>query len=417
MISYQKAKNILNKSFIKIGDEFVHSKNCLNRVTASDVFCDVNYPAGDNAALDGFAINFKDTLKLNKKNFKKFKIVGSMRAGDKPINKKVHKFEAIEIMTGAIIPKGLNSIIPIEETNFLSNRKQSKYIFINKKIKKYQNVRFLGTDYKKKDLVIRKGTILQPNHILALRTLGIEKIKVKKKPNILFFSTGNEISNVKNIPNWKVRNSNSHYIKAFENNSFFNFVNGGILKDHQSELFKKKISKLINSNIDMIITSGAISAGKFDFIPNVVKTFKLSKFFSGVAIRPGKPILFAKLLNKNKIIFGLPGNPLSTAACYRFFIHPYLMSSLGANPEKPIQGVLKNKFTKKRHLTRFIKAKLIKTNSGKLVVEILKGQESFKIKSFVNSNVWAFFPEGKTIFKKGEVIDCYFNNFLNTHLI
>ena len=101
--------------------------------------------------------------------------------------------------------------------------------------------------------------------------MGIKKVKVKKKLNILFFSTGNEISNHENIPNWKVRNSNSHYIKSLSNHFLFNFINGGILKDNHEKIFKKQIKKMFNTKIDIIITSGAVSAGKFDFVPIVKK--------------------------------------------------------------------------------------------------------------------------------------------------
>ena len=102
-------------------------------------------------------------------------------------------------MTGALLPKSFDTIIPIEQINFYPNKKKAKYILINKKISKFEHVRFKGSDYKKGDLLISKGTILQSNHILALKTLGIKKIKVKKKPNILFFSTGNEITNKNKI--------------------------------------------------------------------------------------------------------------------------------------------------------------------------------------------------------------------------
>jgi molybdopterin molybdotransferase len=174
-------------------------------------------------------------------------------------------------MTGGIIPKGFDTIIPIEQIVFSPNKKNAQYILVSKKIKKNEHVRFLGSDYKKNDLIIKKGTIIDSTHILALKTLGISKIKVKRKPNILFFSTGNEISNKDNIPNWQVRNSNSHYIKSLESNFLFNFISGGIyLKDNHEHLFKKQIKKMLNSKIDMIITSGAVSAGKFDFVPSVL---------------------------------------------------------------------------------------------------------------------------------------------------
>ena len=203
-------------------------------------------------------------------------------------------------MTGAIIPKFFDTIIPIEKIIFYPNKKNKKYIIINEKIKKNQHIRKAGSDYKKKDLIIRKGTIIQPSHIMAFKTLGITKIKVKKKPNILFFSTGNEISNNKITTDWQVRNSNSHYIKSLSNNFLFNFIDGGILRDKDEKLFKKRIEKSIKSKIDIIITSGAVSAGKHDFVPSVVKNLIYQSYFKGVSIRPGKPILFAKLKKSRK---------------------------------------------------------------------------------------------------------------------
>ena len=404
MINYKKAKKILIESKIKIRDEIISSSKSLNRINTLDIYCSVYYPAGTNAAFDGFAVNSKDTNKLNKNNPQNFKILKTISAGDNPRINKIKKNVTAEVMTGALIPKGFDTIIPIEKIIF---DKDKKYIKINKKIKKNQHIRFAGSDYKKKDLIIKKGTIIQPSHILAFKTLGITKIKVKKKPNILFFSTGNEISNNKKIVNWKVRNSNSHYIKSLSKNFMFNFIDGGILRDKDEKLFKKKIEKSIKSKIDIIITSGAVSAGKHDFVPSIVKKFNLSNFFKGVLIRPGKPILFAKLKGFEKAIFGLPGNPISSSACFRFFVYPYLLNILGVKTEKAFKAKLKDNYTKSKKIIRFLKARLTSTNDGKLEIEVLKGQESFRIKSFIESNVWGLFKDGQSNFKKGELIDCY----------
>ncbi len=417
MISYQNSIKILNRGRLNIKNENILSTKSLNRVSSSNIYSKFNYPAGNNAAFDGYAVNSSDTKKLNRLKPKAFKIIGSISAGDKPFKKKIKKFDAVEIMTGGIIPKAFNTIIPIERINFYPNKKIRKFIMINKKITKYDNVRFAGSDYKKGELVIKKNSIILPKHILAIKTLGIKNIKVKKKINILFFSTGNEISNKDIIANWKVRNSNSHYIKSLNNNFLFNFKNGGILKDNHQNIFKYKIKKILNSKIDIIITSGAVSAGKFDYIPSVVKTLNLSHFFKSVAIRPGKPILFAKVQGKQKAIFGLPGNPMSSTACFRFFVYPYISNLLGLNVEKPVKAILKNDFLKKKKFTRFAKSKLNTTKDGKIEVSILKGQESFRIKSFVKSNIWALLPSGKSKFKKGEIIDCYFPNNPNQSLI
>jgi molybdopterin molybdotransferase len=411
MISYNQAKKILKKAKIKIQDEEILTKNSLNRVLSKDIFSNSDHPLGDNAAFDGFAINSKDTKNINKKNPKHFKIIGSIAAGTKPFKKKIQKFDAIEIMTGGIISKPFNTIVPIEQIIFYPSKKKPQSIMINQKIKKYNHVRFKASDYKKGQLVIKKGNIIKPNHILALKTLGIKKIKVKKKLNILFFSTGNEVSNLDKIPSWKVRNSNNHYIESLNFNFLFNFKNGGILKDHHHKKFKSKINQFLNSKTDVIITSGAVSAGKFDYIPSVVKQFKSSHYFKSVMIRPGKPILFAKI-NK-KAIFGLPGNPISSAACFRFFVYPFIENTLNLQHERPIRAILNNSFQKKRNFTRFIKSKLITTNNGRLEVKLLPGQESFRINSFVRSNVWAVLPHGKSKFKKGQIIDCFLPNYSN----
>jgi len=417
MISYKASKRILKKGIIKINDESVLSTNSLNRVSSLNIYSKSNYPSDDNAAFDGYAINSNDTKNINKNKSKAFKIIGSIAAGSKPFKKRVKKFETVEIMTGSIIPKSFDTIIPIEQINFYPNKKTRKFILIDRKISKYNHIRFAGSDYKKNELIIKKNTIILPNQILALKTLGIKNINVKKKINILFFSTGNEISNGDTIPNWKVRNSNSHYIKNLNVNFLFNFKNGGILRDNDEKVFKLKIRKMLNSKTDIIVTSGAVSAGKYDFIPNVIKTFRLSNYFKSVAIRPGKPVLFAKFKGKQKAIFGLPGNPMSSAACFRFFVYPYISSLLNLSDERPIQAVLKNNFVKKKNFTRFAKSKINTTKNGKIEVEILKGQESFRIKSFIKSNIWTLLPAGKSKFKKGEIVDCFFSNYSNQSLI
>ena len=413
MISYKNSINELKKSQLKIGDENVSTSNSLNRVSALDVYNKVNNPAADNAAFDGFAINSKDTKNLNTKQKKVFRIIGIIAAGNKALKKKIKKFDTAEIMTGGIIPKEFDTIIPIEEIIFYPNKNKPQGILIDKKVNKSQHIRSKGSDYKKNDLLIKKGTILCPNHILALKTLGIKKIKVKKIPNILFFSTGNEITDQYKIPAWKVRNSNSHYINSLSGSFLFNYNYGGILRDKDESLFEKKIKKMLNSKIDIIITSGAVSAGKFDYIPKIVKKFKLSNYFKSVAIRPGKPILFAKIKGKQKVIFGLPGNPISSAACFRFFVYPYLQESLGISNEKSVKAVLKNNFIKKINFTRFVKSRINTTKNGKLEVEILKGQESFRIQSFIKSNIWTLLPSGKGKFKKGDIVDCFFQNYPN----
>ena len=406
MISYNKALEIFKKTKINIKNEIVSSKYAVNRISASNITSPNNYPAANNTAFDGFAINSKETNKLSKKNIKQFKIIKVLAAGDNPKIKKIQKFSSIEVMTGAIIKKPFDTVIPIEKIKFYPNKKNPKYIIVNNKIKKNNHIRFSGSDYKKGQKIINKGQIIQPNHILAFKTLGIEKILVKKKPRIVFYSTGNEISNSNKIPEWKVRNSNSYYLKSFFKNFPVEFKEKKILRDHDHGQFKKEINNNLLNNIDVVVTSGAVSAGKFDFVPQIVKKFKLKKYFKGSKIRPGKPIMFARF-KKNMVFFGLPGNPISSAACCRFFLLPFLYLSMDIKADAPINARIKSTFIKKKNYTRFIKGRLSFSNKGQAEFEIFKGQESYKINPFTKSNAWGFFPSGKNLFKNGSLIKCF----------
>ena len=415
MNSYKSALNKLKKNKISIKNEIVSIKQSLNRVPASDVISPVNYPTCDNTAFDGFAVNSKETKFLSSKNIKKFKIIKTLAAGDNPNIKRIPKYSTIEVMTGAIIQKPFDTIIPIEQIHFFPNKSKAKYIILKNKLKKNEYIRPSGSDFKKGDKVAKKGQIINSTNILAFKTLGIEKILVKKKPKVIFYPTGNELSDNKKIPNWKIRNSNTIYLDSFIKNLPINFIIKNILRDNDQITFKKEIQKNIKSKFDLVITSGAISAGKFDFIPNIIKQFKLKSIFKGVNIRPGKPIMFAKFKN-NMCFFGLPGNPISSAACFRFFVLPFIFKSLGITFEKPVVAKLKYRFLKKRNFTRFIKGKLIFTKKGEAEFEAFKGQESYKIGSFTKSNAWGVFMDGVSEFKKSAHIECYslsgFNEFL-----
>ena len=412
MNSYLTAISKLNKSNIKINSELVSIKDALNRISSKEVIAKSDYPADDNTAFDGFAINSKET----KNKFQRFKIIKTIAAGDNPNIKNVPKLSCIEVMTGAIIKKPFDTIIPIEDIKFFPSKQNAKYIIINKKIKKSEFIRPKGSDYKKGNKIIRKGELINPAHILSLKTLGIDKVLVKKKVNIVFYPSGNELSDKKNIPSWKIRNSNTIYLNSLIKSLPVNFTVQKILRDKDQKLFKEQISKQLKSKTDILITSGAVSKGKFDFIPSVINQFKLKNHFKGVAIRPGKPIMFAKF-NNNKCFFGLPGNPISSVACFRFFVIPLLFKSLGLKEEKPIFAKLKNKFSKKKKFTRFVKGKLTFDKKGFVQFEVFEGQESYKIEPFVKSNAWGVFKDGVSVFNKGNLIDVYSASGLNEFLI
>ena len=407
MISYKSALKIIVKNNLKIGDETIFVNKALRRVSAKNIYSPINYPLADNTAFDGFALVSKETKNINKIKTKKFKITKTIAAGNNPRTSKYKKGTAVEIMTGGIIPKPFDTVIPFESVNILKKKNINTHILVNQSVKKYSHVRFAGSDYKKKDLVIKKGQIIQPKHLMAFNTLGIKNILVKKKPKIMFVSTGSEI--VKNLKKkilpWQIRNSNTNYILALNDYVQSKIFDGGIIKDSEINKFKKILKKIFNSKIDIFITSGAVSAGKFDFIPKITKENKIKILFKNVAIRPGKPIMFSKFNGKNKLFFGLPGNPISSAACFRFFVYPLIRKSIGLKPEKKLQAKLKSNFIKKKEFTRFLKGIVSVDKKGRNWIKILKGQESYKIRSFAASNSWAIFYAGKDKFRKGDFVD------------
>ena len=407
MIKYKDAISIIKKVSLKLPSEKISILNSINRICDSNVKSPSIYPLYNNTAFDGFAVIAKETKGISLKNEKKFRIIKTIAAGDSPKIKNHKKNSVIEIMTGGLIPKPFDSVLAVEKAKYFPSKKKPTHIIIDKEVKKFSFIRFAGEDYKLNDLVIKKGEIIQPKHIMALTTLGIKNIKVKKKPTITFLSTGNEIVNYsfKNIFPWQVRNSNNHYAKSFGKNLNFNIIDGGIIKDNMTKKLKTILEKLKNSKTDIIITSGAISAGKFDFIPELINKLGFKKCFKGVLIKPGKPILLSKLKKSNKLFFGLPGNPISCAAGLRFFVYPLIRKSLEMEVEKNFKAQLANKYLKKKIFTHFVKCFIKVDNKGLIKLRVLQGQQSNRIKSFVEANCWGIFPQGKDKFKKGDVIE------------
>ena len=407
MIKYQKAIKIINKISLKISDEKISTLNSLNRVCSKNVLSSTKNPLSNNTAFDGFALLAKETKGLSRKKFKKFKILKSLAAGDNPKIKNYQKNSSIEVMTGAIIPKPFDTIIPVEKVKYFPSRQKPTHIVVDQEIKKFSFIRFAGEDFGLKEIVIKKGELIQPKHIMALTTLGIKSLYVKKKPKIIFFGTGNEIVDYKkkSISSWKVRNSNNHYFISFGKSLHYKIVDGGIIKDNQQKKLKEKIKKTLISDIDIFATSGAISAGKFDFIPELIKKLGFKTYFKGVSIKPGRPIMLSKFRKKEKLFFGLPGNPISCAAGFRFFIYPLLRNSLGMAKEEKSKAKLINKYSKRKDFTHFARCLINVDSKGLTKLRVLEEQQSHRIKSFTKANCWGIFPSGKDQFKSGDIIE------------
>ncbi len=407
MIKYQKAINIINKVSLNLSDEKISTLDSLNRVCAKNILSPTKNPLSNNTAFDGFALLAEETRRLSKKKNKKFKILKTIGAGDNPRIKNYQKNSSVEIMTGGIIPRPFNSVVPVEKVKYFPTKEKATHIIIDHEVKKFSFVRFAGEDFNLRDLVIKKGELIQPKHIMALTTLGIKNLYVKKKPKIIFFGTGNEVVDYKkkNILNWEVRNSNNHYFMSFGKSLHYQIIDGGVIKDNQKKKLKEKLKKSLKSDIDIFATSGAISAGKFDFIPELIKKLGFKTYFKGVSIKPGRPIMLSKFRRREKLFFGLPGNPISCAAGFRFFIYPLLRNSLGMVKEVKFKAKLINKYSKRKDFTHFARCIINVNSKGLGQLQVLQEQQSHRIKSFAKANCWGIFPSGKDQFKSGDIVE------------
>ena len=407
MITYSEAISLINKISLKLSDESTSILKALNRVTSEDILSPSKNPSANNSAFDGFAVLTEETKGLTKKNKKKFKILKTIAAGDNPRLDNYEKNSTVEVMTGGLVPEQFDSIIPVEKANYFPSKEKATHIIVDEEVEQYSYIRFAGEDYNLKDVVLKKGEIIESKHIMVFTALGIKEIKVKKQPKIIFFGTGNEIVDYKetNIPAWKVRNSNNNYFTLFGKNLHCQVVDGGVIKDNEPEKLERALSEAINSDIDLFVTSGAVSAGKFDFIPNLIKDLGFETHFKGVAIKPGKPILLSQFKQKEKLFFGLPGNPISLAVGLRFFIYPLIRNALGMSKEKQFRAKLKNEYNKMKNSTHFTRCSMTIDDKGFSNVEVLQGQQSNRMKSFVNANCWGIFNEGKEKFIPGDFVE------------
>ncbi len=203
---------------------------------------------------------------------------------------------------------------------------------------------------------------------------------------------------------WKVRNSNNLYFSAFSKDLNLDVIDGGVIKDKEPNKLKQALKKTIRSDIDLFVTSGAISAGKFDFIPKFIKKIGFQNKFKGAKIKPGRSIMLSKF--KKKLFFGLPGNPISMVVGFRFFIYPLIRNMLGMNREKTFKAKLLSKYSKRKDFTHFLRCSLVITKKGSCELKILKGQQSNKVKALTEASCWGIFESGKVKFKVGDFVEC-----------
>jgi len=400
MISYEQAIDIL-ESVGTLPRVAVSLDQALGRVCANDLISSIKVPPYRNSAMDGFAIAVKQVQTVPVV----LDILGRTAAGDLPASGIGHG--AWEIMTGGPLPSGYDTVVRVEQVDFLNVDSPSKSIQIrlNKKPKLGADIRHPGEDFGIGDILLEAGALISAKDIMALSAAGFSDIETFCKPHITVLSTGNEIINDTSEPlkPGQIYNSNGPYlINALKANGIEASFLGTFNDDPVT--FEKELPKALE-HADVIISTGGVSVGRYDFIPESLKRMGADILFHGVSIRPGKPILYAQFPNGTHYL-GLSGNPISASVGLRFFGVPLLRALTGLKPEKPLTAKLKNSHFKSHTHRFFAKALAIHSNNG-LDVEILTGQQSFRIKSFLTANCWAIIEENQLELDREDKVNIY----------
>jgi molybdopterin molybdotransferase len=416
MIQYRDALAKIQKiaSEHLISSEVISLHDSLGRILDEDVMSPEQVPSFTNSSMDGFAIFAKDTVNASTSNPLRIKVNGMVAAGDLDAFKKFANQGpgiAVEIMTGAPVPQGgLDAIVKIEDVRVERDDDGTAVaIHLFQPSSSGDFIRPLGSDYEVGQSVLNKGIRISPEHILAASSLGISKVKVKKLPRIAIISTGSELVSPeeKTLEPGMIRNSTGPFLVAALKRMGFESKYLGVIQD-DPELYRRTIQSALDEGAELILSTGAVSMGKFDFVTDVLKQMGAITHFHKVSIRPGKPLLFAEFTGKQKaVVFGVPGNPISTAVGLRFFIEPYLRSAMELPSEQPFKVKLAQGATKPEGLQCFFKAKTSLTMDGNLVVNFLKGQASYIVSALIDANSWVVFPAEGEKMNSGELVDVY----------
>jgi len=396
MIGYAEALGIIRReaSNIRPATEIIDLSSIRGRICAGDITSPLGIPPFDSAAMDGFALQAADAAK-------KLKIKASVAAGDVVSGMEILSGECCEIMTGASIPHGADSIIPVEQA-----KRDGNAVSFLAVAGAGDHIRKAGSDFTVGATIVKAGDLLGTRHVLPLASLGIGRVKVYSKTKIAFIPTGSELVGFgRKLNEGQIYNSNLPYAQAFLAEAGAEVFPQETIADDPAR-FQSTIRKLMNEDIGLILSSGAVSAGSRDFIRGSLEEIGATVLFHKVAIKPGKPILFAKLPN-GALYFGLPGNPVSTAAGLRFFVQPFLAALTNQPPEQFAPARAKTPLSRKPGLRLFLKANISVSPEGILDVALLDGQESYKTAPFLAMNGWAVIPEDRQTVDINDIIETF----------
>jgi len=402
MISYADALNLIDANVEPLGATPLSLDQIGNAANADPVTSKLDVPAFANAAMDGFALRAADTSDATAEAPLHLPVTGIVAAGDAPADAPP-RGAAIEIMTGAPLPRDCDSVIPIERVETETDAANGIVaIGIREPLETGRNVRSAGEDFRAGQIVLEGGQPAEPHDVMALAATGNDRIVARTMPRIAIITTGSELADAGAPADpGMIRDANGPYLQAFIESIGATQTTRINVADRSEDL--EAALESASHDADVILTTGGVSAGRYDLIPDAIERLGGRIVFHKVAIRPGKPLLFARLPNKT-LLFGLPGNPIAAAVGLRFFVVRSLRRLQGLPPENFHAAVSDERIRKRSSLCFFGKASARADADGRLRVTLLPGQESFKIKPLTKANCWAVVPEGPEVVESGDVI-------------
>ncbi|MDX1683859.1 MAG: molybdopterin molybdotransferase MoeA [Saprospiraceae bacterium] len=387
MISVEKASKIIGSHTRSYGQENVPLSQALGRILASDVKADRPFPPYDRVCMDGIAIDHSSY----QNGQRTYRIQDVQSAGSARMALESSNL-AFEVMTGAILPKGTSTVIRYEDLKWISDDEVE--IMIDAKDK--ANIHYCGEDLERSASLVKRGSVLRSPEIALCATVGASYVPVLKLPRVALISSGDELVDIDEHPeDHQIRKSNIHMLAAelgklgLEYDSFH-------LHDVKKEITEQLTGIL--KEFDIVMMSGGVSKGKFDFIPGVLNDLGVRKHFHKVEQRPGKPFWFGT--SDKCIVFAFPGNPVSTLVCYMKYFRPWLKRCLGT--DQALRNVrLAEDFEFRPSLTYFAQVRVEETETGG-VAHMLKGHGSGDMVNLSRVDGFLELPEGSNVYHSGE---------------
>ncbi|ARV15464.1 molybdopterin molybdotransferase MoeA [Polaribacter sp. SA4-12] len=407
MISVEKALETVLNSTQGSGVEEIPFIKSVGRILKEDILADRDFPPFNRVSMDGITIDYTSF----KNGQRSFEIEGIQAAGSKQITLN-NAENCIEVMTGAVLPNNANTVIRYEDVTI-----ENRVATINvDSLNDGQNIHNKGKDGKVGDLLIKQNTKISAAEIGVLATVGKSFVKVAKQPKVMIVSTGDELVGVNEIPlEHQIRRSNVFTLVSLLEKLNIPSETAHITDD--KPILKSKIKSFLQE-YDVLLFSGAVSKGKFDFLPEVFDELSVEKLFHKITQRPGKPFWFGSAASlsiseqnvypnekdnncKKTIVFGFPGNPISTFVNCLAYFYPWYYKSVGLEVEKET-AILSADVTFKPSLTYFLQVKL-NSRFGHLIATPITGNGSGDLGSLVKTDAFIQLPDDITTFKKGDI--------------